>query len=43
MRLLGLCDSARTWSFNRALLAAASELAPEHVTIEPWNLPRLPM
>jgi NAD(P)H-dependent FMN reductase len=43
MRLLGLCGSTRTGSFNRALLAAASELAPESVTIEPWDLRRLPM
>jgi chromate reductase len=43
MRLLGLCGSTRTGSFNRALLAAASQLAPESVTIEPWDLRRLPM
>jgi chromate reductase len=43
MRLLGLCGSTRTGSFNRALLAAAAELAPDGVTIEPWDLRRLPM
>jgi chromate reductase len=43
MRLLGLCGSTRTGSYNRALLAAAAEMAPEGVTIEPYDLRRLPM
>jgi chromate reductase len=43
MRLLGLCGSTRTGSYNRALLAAAAELAPAGTTIEPWDLRRLPM
>jgi chromate reductase len=43
MRLLGLCGSTRTGSWNRALLGAAAELAPEGVAIEPWDLRRLPM
>jgi chromate reductase len=43
MRLLGLCGSTRTGSYNRALLAAAAEMAPAGATIEPYDLRRLPM
>ncbi len=43
MKLLGLCGSTRTGSYNRALLMAAAELAPAGVTIETWDLRRLPL
>ena len=37
MRILGIAGSLRAGSYNRALLAAAAELAPEGVRIEPWE------
>jgi NAD(P)H-dependent FMN reductase len=43
LRLLGLCGSTRTGSFNRALPAAAAALAPDSAAVEPWDLRRLPM
>lgn len=43
MRLLGLCGSTRTGSWNRALLQAAADLAPPGAVIETWDLRRLPM
>jgi len=37
MRIVGIAGSIRAGSFNRALLEAAAELAPEGMTIEPWD------
>jgi chromate reductase len=37
MRIVGMPGSIRAGSFNRALLDAAAELAPEGMTIEPWD------
>ncbi len=43
MRLLALSGSLRTASFNTALLRAAAELTPDHVTVELYDgLDRLP-
>jgi chromate reductase len=44
MRVMGICGSLRRGSFNRSLLAAAVELAPEGMTIEVYDgLGELPM
>jgi chromate reductase, NAD(P)H dehydrogenase (quinone) len=37
MRVMGIAGSVRQGSFNRALLQAAVELAPEGMRIEPWD------
>ena len=37
MRVMGIAGSIRRGSFNRALLAAAVELAPQGMRIEPWD------
>jgi chromate reductase len=37
MRVMGITGSIREGSFNRALLDAAVELAPEGMRIEPWD------
>jgi len=37
MRIVGIAGSIRAGSHNRALLAAAMELAPEGMAIEPWE------
>jgi chromate reductase len=37
MKIMGMPGSIRAGSFNRALLDAAVELAPEGMTIEPWD------
>ncbi|HEX8831803.1 MAG TPA: NAD(P)H-dependent oxidoreductase [Longimicrobium sp.] len=37
MKIVGIAGSIRAGSFNRALLRAAAELAPEGMTIEPWD------
>jgi chromate reductase len=37
MRVMGIAGSIRRGSFNRALLDAAVELAPEGMRIEPWD------
>ena len=37
MRVMGLCGSLRRASFNRALLAAAVELAPQGMEIQVWD------
>ncbi|HEX8392236.1 MAG TPA: NADPH-dependent FMN reductase [Longimicrobium sp.] len=44
MRVMGIAGSLRQSSYNRALLAAAVELAPEGMTIEPYEgLADIPM
>jgi chromate reductase, NAD(P)H dehydrogenase (quinone) len=42
MRLLGIAGSLRAGSYNRALLGAARELAPEGVEVEEFDLRDLP-
>ena len=42
VRVLGICGSVRAGSYNRALLAAARELAPEGMEISIHGLDRLP-
>jgi chromate reductase len=37
LQVMGIAGSIRAGSYNRALLAAAVELAPEGVTITPWD------
>ena len=37
MQILGIAGSLRAGSLNRALLAAAAELAPEGMEIRPWD------
>ena len=37
MRIVGIAGSIRQGSHNRALLQAAAELAPEGMSIEPWD------
>lgn len=43
VRLVGLCGSLRSKSYNQALLGAAVELAPPGVTIERLELGDLPL
>lgn len=43
MRVLGVCGSLRRGSFNRAVLRAAIELAPEGMTIEPAEIRDIPL
>jgi chromate reductase len=42
VRILGFAGSLRNGSYNRALLRAAIELAPEQATIEPFDLSDIP-
>jgi chromate reductase len=42
LRIVGVAGSLRRASFNRGLLRAAVELAPEGVTIEPLEIRELP-
>jgi chromate reductase len=37
MRVMGIAGSIRHGSFNRALLVAATELAPEGMQVVPWD------
>ena len=37
MRIVGIAGSIRAGSYNRALIAAAAELAPEGMAIAPWD------
>lgn len=43
LRVLGFAGSLRRGSYNRALLRAAVELAPEGMTIETFELGRIPL
>jgi chromate reductase len=43
LRILGVAGSLRAGSFNRALLRAAVELAPEGVAIETFDLHEVPL
>jgi len=43
LRLLGIAGSLRRASYNRALLRAAQQLAPEHVTVEIFDLAGIPL
>jgi len=43
VRLLGFAGSLRTASLNRALLAAAKDLAPDDVTIDIFDLEGVPL
>jgi chromate reductase len=43
MRILGIAGSLRRGSYNRGLIAAAVELAPEGMRIEPFDLAGIPL
>ena len=43
VRILGFAGSLRQGSYNRALLHAASELAPEDMLIEIFDLLQIPL
>lgn len=43
LRVLGFAGSLRAGSFNRALLGAAVELAPEHMRIDIFDLHDIPL
>jgi chromate reductase, NAD(P)H dehydrogenase (quinone) len=43
IRILGIAGSLRAKSYNRSLLAAATELVPEGVTIETFDLTGIPV
>ncbi|HKP78296.1 MAG TPA: NAD(P)H-dependent oxidoreductase, partial [Phenylobacterium sp.] len=43
IRILGVAGSLRRASFNRALLRAAAELAPDGVSIEAFDLAAVPL
>lgn len=43
LRILGFAGSLRQGSYNRALLRAARELAPPHLSIEPFDLDLIPL
>ena len=43
MRVLGIAGSLRLASYNRALLAAAAQVAPPPMTIEPFDLASIPL
>jgi chromate reductase len=43
MNVLGISGSLRQGSYNTALLRAAMELAPDGVTIEPFDLSPIPL
>ena len=42
-RVLGIAGSLRAGSFNRALLRAAIELAPEGTEVQPFDISELPL
>lgn len=43
LRILGFAGSLRRGSLNRALLRAASELAPQHARIVPFDIAGIPL
>jgi chromate reductase, NAD(P)H dehydrogenase (quinone) len=43
LRILGICGSLRTNSFNRSALRAAQELAPEGTEVETFDLREIPI
>ncbi|HET6229530.1 MAG TPA: NAD(P)H-dependent oxidoreductase [Longimicrobiaceae bacterium] len=43
LRVLGIAGSLRRESYNRRLLAAAAELAPETMRIDPFDLSAIPL
>ncbi|HEX5727028.1 MAG TPA: NAD(P)H-dependent oxidoreductase [Longimicrobiaceae bacterium] len=43
LRFIGIAGSLRADSYNRALLRAAQELAPEGVTVDTFDLAELPL
>ncbi len=43
LRVLGVSGSLRKGSFNTAVLRAAQELAPEGLTVEPFDLAPIPL
>jgi chromate reductase len=43
MRVLGIAGSLRLASYNRGLLAAAVQVAPPPITIEPFDLATIPL
>ena len=43
IRILGIAGSLRAGSYNRALLRAAQELAPEHVSIQIFDIASIPL
>ncbi len=43
MRILGFAGSLRVGSYNRALLRAAQELAPESIAIDTFDLAQVPL
>src|SRR3954452_10718597 len=43
MRVLGIAGSLRRASYNRGLIAAAVQLAPGSMTIEPFDLAGIPL
>jgi chromate reductase len=43
LKILGIAGSLRRGSYNRGLIAAAAELAPEGMRIEPFELAGIPL
>ncbi len=43
MHVLGIAGSLREHSYNRGLIRAAAELAPEGIAVEPFDLRELPL
>lgn len=43
LRIVGIAGSLRRGSFNRSLLAAARDLSPESLRIEPFDLREIPL
>lgn len=42
LRILGFAGSLRADSYNKALLRAAKELLPDHITLEIFDLDGIP-